>query len=111
LFHYVGLPTPCSGFEGGSISSRHPNDLLFRANRCRQGRLFVSQLRCRVSLLGVLQGGLGMLAARFVSSFTAMLRRGAMAFGGVLMLLRSNGVRFHYVGLFIHGNTPFLNPE
>jgi hypothetical protein len=91
--------------------SRHSNGLLFRANRYRQSRLFVSQLRCRVSFLGMLQGGLGMLAAPFVSSFTAILRRGAMAFGGVLMLLRSNGVRFHYVGFFIHGNTPFLNPD
>jgi hypothetical protein len=94
--------------EGGSMLSRLPNGLWFRANCNRQSRLFLSQLRCRMSFLGMLHSRLGVLATSFVSSLTAILRRGAMALGGVLMQLRSDGVRFDHVGSFVHGNAPFL---
>jgi hypothetical protein len=51
----------------------------------------------------MLQGRCRVLLASLVSPFTAMFRRSAVAFGGILMLLRGGVVRFNYVVFFIHG--------
>ena len=48
------------------------------------------------------QSGCRVLLASFVSPFGAMIRRGAMALGCILMLLGSDVVRFDYMGFFIH---------
>src|SRR6185437_7443984 len=69
--------------------------------------LFVSQLGCRVRLFRMIERVPGVLPARFMSPFAAMLRRRAMTLGGVLMFLRSCVVGFNYVVVFVHRGTPF----
>jgi len=50
------------------------------------------------------------LLASFMSPFAAMIRRGAMALGGILMLLRGSVMCFDYVVFFIHWKAPCENP-
>jgi hypothetical protein len=47
---------------------------------------------------------------RLREALAAMFCRGAMALSGFVMFLRSGIVRVNYMGVSIHGNSPFLGP-
>jgi hypothetical protein len=49
-----------------------------------------------------------MVLAAFVISLAAMIRRGAMALRRVLMFLCCRCVRVNYMGVFVHGNAPYI---
>src|ERR1017187_887753 len=79
---------------------------LFRADCYRLRRFRVRQRRCGVSFHGMLQRHFHMVLAPFVVTLGAVLRRGAVALGGVFVFLRSGGGRFNYMAFSVHGNVP-----
>jgi hypothetical protein len=90
------------------MNSVHPDSLLSGARWDRLRRLFVCERRCSVSFHGMIERHFRMVLAAFMISLAAMIRRGAMALGGVLVFLRGCGVRVNYMGVFVHGNAPYM---
>jgi hypothetical protein len=99
-------------FVTTSGRAHRPSDglagLLLRADCYWLRRLFAGQRRSLVSLHRLIQSHFRMVLAGFVIALITMFRRRAMAFGGVLMFLRSGSVRVNCMGFFIHGNAPSL---
>src|SRR5580692_2366597 len=79
---------------------------LFHADWNRLRRFLVRQRRGGVRFRGMLQRYFRMMLATVVVTLAAMLCRGAMALGGVLVFLRSRSVRFNYMVFFVHMNAP-----
>jgi len=68
----------------------------------------MGQFRCLVSFHRLIQRHFRMVLAGFVIALVTVLRRRAMAFGGVLVFLRSGSVRVNCVVVFVHGKAPYL---
>jgi hypothetical protein len=76
--------------------------LVFRSHRYWLGRLFVSQLRCRLSLHGLIQRRFRVLLASLVSPALTVFCRCPMALGSLLVFLRGGSVRFNHMHVFVH---------
>jgi hypothetical protein len=59
----------------------------------------------------MIQSFLSVLLASFVMSLAAVFGCGAVALGGRFMFLRRGSMRFNYMVVFVHGNTPLSMPS